>query len=1040
MFCDIAGSSALSERYDPEDLRRIIAAYHQAIGEVIQRHKGYVAQYLGDGILVYFGYPQAHEDDARRAAQAALDVLAALDRLNQNLDLGEGSALALRLGLHTGLTVVGAVSRGGRDTLALGDTPNIAARLQDLGEPNTITLSADTRHLIERHFECESLGSHHLRGFSRPTEVFQLTGSRERPLTEHLLDGGAQTPMVGRMQESELLMDRLAQAAAGVGHVVLLNGEAGLGKSRLVAQLRSRAYGEEYRVLECWGSPHFQNSYLFPIINLLRRTLDIGATTPHDKALARLEQNLSGFGLTLNESVPLIADLLNIRIPEERYPPLGLSPRRLKLRLRQTLRKILESIAAEGPVLFIVEDLHWIDPSTLEFLGALIEYRAIDNLLALLTYRPEFAPPWNTQVHVSRINLNRLTRKQTGDMIRWLAGDKTLPIEVFRQIVDKTDGIPLFVEELTKMVLESGLLIAHDGHYELSGPLSGLSIPSTLRDSLMARLDRLGAEKELVQIGATLGREFLFALLQAVAPDDERSLRERLSRLVQGEMFYQQGQPPQTSYAFSHALVQEAAYESLLKSTRQEYHKLIAGALQDQFPEIAEQNPELVAHHLTEAGQPAEALKYWLAAGRTAMLRYAIAEALAHLRRGLEVAEQLPESLQRVQAELALRSTLGLGVMMSKGYGAPEVEQAFGRARTLCEQLGEPTATLPVMAGLWEFYIVRAELRTAQELASRLDELAPPEAQHPLRLEAERILGTTLFWRGHLGNCLEHLERGTGGDDVAVLALRSNEYSQDPRVASLATSSCALWLMGRPDAGLEQARRATALARQIAHPFSDAYAQTFLTVLHLLRGDLDAALDQAQRLVELASRYDFAFWRAIGRMCEAWASVERPIDQRIERFDQGLDEYRATGGRLASSYFESLKVELYRASGRLDLARQQIEQTLSGAETRDEGFYRPELQRLHADLLAEEGALDPDGLAEAYQQACDSARARGVTALALRAATSLARLWSEHGEVARARELLGALLGAIDGGSQTLDPATARRLYDTLSRAEASQR
>ncbi|MGD8497700.1 MAG: hypothetical protein PVG82_02255, partial [Chromatiales bacterium] len=535
------------------------------------------------------------------------------------------------------------------------------------------------------------------------------------------------------------------------------------------------------------------------------------------------------------------------------------------------------------------------------------------------------------------------------------------------------------------------------------------------------------------------GREFLFALLQAVAPDDERSLRERLSRLVQGEMFYQQGQPPQTSYAFSHALVQEAAYESLLKSTRQEYHKLIAGALQEQFPEIAEQNPELVAHHMTEAGQPAEALRYWLAAGRTAMQRYANAEALAHLRRGLEVAEQLPESPQRIQAELALRSTLGLGVMMSKGYGAPEVEQAFRRARTLCERLGEPTATLPVMAGLWEFYIVRAELRVAQELADRLDELAPPEAQHPLRLEAERILGTTLFWRGHPGDGLGHLERGTGGDDVAVLALRSNEYSQDPRVASLATSSCALWLMGRPDAGLEQARRATTLARQIAHPFSDAYAQTFLTVIHQLRGDLDAALDQAQRLVDLASRYDFAFWRAIGRMCEAWASVETPIDQRIQRFEQALDEYRATGGRLACSYFESLKVELYRTSGQLELAQQQIEQTLRGAETRDEGFYLPELQRLRTDLLAEAGALDPGAMAEAYQQAYDSARARGATALALRAATSLARLWSEHGEVARARELLSDLLGAIDGGSQTVDSAAAHTLCEALTR-DASTR
>lgn len=1032
MFCDIVGSSALSERSDPEDLREIIAKYHRAAGKVIERHKGYVAQYLGDGILVYFGYPHAYEDDARRAAQAALDIMVTLDRLNRELELGEHSALALRIGLHTGLTVVGALSEGGRDTLALGDTPNIAARLQDLGEPNAITLSANTHHLIEKHFICESLGQHRLRGFSRPTEVFRLISQRERPLTAHLLDAAAQTPMVGRTQESELLMDRLAQAAKGIGHIVLLNGEAGLGKSRLVAQLRARASADSYAVLECWGSPHFQNSYLFPLINLLRRTLDIGVATAHEPALRRLEETLSSFGLTLVDTVPLLADLLNIRLPEGRYPPLTLPPRRLKLRLRQTLRRILETVADQGPVVLIVEDLHWIDPSTLEFLGALIEGGPIDGLLAVFSYRPEFIPPWATQAHVSKISLNRLTRKQAGSMVRWLAGGKTLPMELFRQIVDKTDGIPLFVEELTKMVLESGLLTAHGSHYELSGPLNSLTIPSTLRDSLMARLDRLGAEKELVQIGATLGREFLFSLLHAVAADNERSLRERLSRLVQGELFYQQGHPPQTSYAFSHALVQEAAYESLLKSTRQQYHELIAKALKDRFPEIVEQNPELVAHHMTEAGQLVEALRYWLAAGRTAMQRFANVEALAHLRRGLEVIASLPETPQRNEAELALQSTLGLAIMMSKGYGAPEVEQAFARAKTLCEDMGQSTATLPVMAGLWEFYIVRANLHGAQELASRLDALAPPEADHPLRLETERILGTTLMWRGHLSQSLDHLERGTSGGDVSVLQLRANEYSQDPRVASLATSSCALWLMGRSDAALEQARRATALAKQIAHPFSDAYAQSFLTVVHQLRGDRVAALDQAQRVSELAGRYDFPFWRAIGQMCEAWSARDTSIEQRTERFQQALDEYRTTGGRLALSYFESLLVELYREGGRLDRAAAQLEETLNGAESRDEGFFLPELYRLRADLSAAGETLTGDQLAQAYEEARRAARDQDETGLELRAATSLARHWSEAGDHQRAREILGETLTRVSEGWLTHDPTTAKALYESL--------
>ncbi len=436
MFCDIVGSSTLSEQVDAEELRHIIAEYHSTCNAVIQSHGGHIAQYLGDGVLVYFGYPTAAEDDALRAMEGAQGLLCNIARLNQRLMIHQPTELAVRIGIHTGLAVVGRLSEGDKRSLALGDTPNIAARLQDIGEPNTITISAASHRLIERHFVCEALGKQTLRGFSRPIETYKLLKRRELPRISHPFDPMEQTPLVGRNQETELLLDRLEQAKKGAGHVILLSGEAGLGKSRLVALIREQMQGEPHKLVECWGSQHYKNSYLFPLINLLRWTLDLRTECSDDDALARLEEIVAANGLVGVEAVPPLADLLSLPLPEERYPAQPMTPQQKKQRTLKTMLQMLRAMASRQTVLFIVEDLHWVDPSTLEFLGMLIEAGPIDNLFCLFTYRTEFIPPWPAYPHLSKVALNRLTRKQAGSMIRWVTNGKTLPVEVFSQIVD----------------------------------------------------------------------------------------------------------------------------------------------------------------------------------------------------------------------------------------------------------------------------------------------------------------------------------------------------------------------------------------------------------------------------------------------------------------------------------------------------------------------------------------------------------------------------------------------------------------------------
>jgi tetratricopeptide (TPR) repeat protein len=805
----------------------VVRAYQATCAKVIARYEGHIAQYLGDGLLVYFGYPRAHEDDAQRAVRAGLGMVEAIGQLNTHLTPARGVQLAVRLGCHTGLVVVGEVGGGGRqEQLALGETPNLAARLQGLAAPNTLVISAATLPLLGGFFACQSLGTHLLKGFAQPIEVYQvLHESTARSRLEAAGRSGL-TPLVGREQEIALLRERWEQVKDGVGQVVLLSGEAGIGKSRLVQVLTEQVATEPQAWLTpCQCSPYHQNSALYPMIDLLERVaLRFEREDSPQQKCSKLEGFLVPYGLPLAEAVPLFTALLSLPLTAD-YAPLTMSPERQKQRTLHALLTILLRITAQQPLLFVMEDLHWIDPSTLELLTLLVDQGPTARLLTLWTFRPDFRPPWTGRAHLTTVALPRLPRHQAAEMTGRVAHGKALPPEVVAQVVAKTDGMPLFVEELTKMVLESGLLQAREDRYELAGPLPPLAIPTTLHDSLMARLDRLATVKALAQLGATLGREFAYALLQAVWPWDEGTLQQGLHQLVEAEFLYQQGLPPQATYRFKHALIQDAASQSLLKSTRQQYHQRIAQVLEAHFPEVAATQPEWLAHHCTEAGLTAQAIAYWQRAGEHAHERSAPLEAISHCTTGIALLQTLPETPARTQQAVTLHLTLGAALQMAKGLAAPEVEQAYTQAYAWCQQVGETPALVPVLLGLWRFYMVRSQFQMARELGETLLRLAQRAGDPALTVLAHYARGWTWCCLGALPAARQHLEEGGARYTPDQRRAPVFRMGHDPGVACRAFAAMTLCVLGYPAQALARLHEALALAHELSHPYSLAHAR-----------------------------------------------------------------------------------------------------------------------------------------------------------------------------------------------------------------------
>ena len=955
----------------------MVRAYQETCAKVIARFEGHIAQYLGDGLLVYFGYPQAHEDDAQRAVRAGLGMVEAMGPLNTRLHEERGVSLAVRLGIHTGLVVVGEMGGGARqEQLALGETPNIAARLQGIAAPNTLVVSAATFQLLGGFFTCQSLGTPVLKGVAQPLVVYQvLYESTARSRLEAVGYTGL-TPLVGREQEVGLLLERWAQVKDGLGQVVLLSGEAGIGKSRLVQVLTEQVASEPQAWLTpCQCSPYHQNTALYPMIELLERVaLRFEREESPQQKLRKLEGFLVQYGLPLAEAVPLFAALLSLPLAAD-DAPLTWSPEQQKQKTLQALLAIMLRIAAQQPVLFVMEDLHWVDPSTLELLSLLVDQGPTARILALWTFRPDFSPPWTGRSHLTQVTLPRLPRRQAAEMTDRVAHGKALPAEVIEQVVAKTDGVPLFVEELTKMVLESGLLQEHEERYGLTGPLPPLAIPATLHDSLMARLDRLATVKGLAQLGATLGREFSYALLRAVSPWDEGTLRRGLHQLVEAEFLYQQGLPPQATYVFKHALIQEAAYQSLLRSTRQQYHQRIAQVLEERFPETVETQPELLAHHYTEAGLAEQAILYWQRAGQQAIDRSAHVEAVSHFTTGIELLKTLPETPARTQQSLTLYIALGAALLMTKGQSAPEVEQAYTQARALCQQVGETPELVPVLFGLWRFYVLRPQLHTACELAETLLHLAQRTDDPALAVIAHYALGTTWLWRGALPAARQHLEDGIARYTPDQHRMPVFRMGHDPGLACRAFAAWTLWLLGYPSQALACLHEASALVHALAHPFSLAFARCRAAFVFQLFRDVPAVHEQAEAAVVLSTEQDFPLWAAIGTSMRGWAlAMQGQGEAGMAQVRQGITAYRATGAALHVPYFCTLLADVCDHLGHPTDGLQALAEAHTLVEQHEERWWEAEVCRLRGVLLLRQTGT-PQAEAEAWlQQALDVAR------------------------------------------------------------------
>jgi predicted ATPase len=935
------------------------------------------------------------------------------------------------------------------EQIALGETPNLAARLQGIAKPDTVIISETTYRLTEGFFTCQDLGFQSLKGGAAPLHVYQVLEESGLQSRFEIMARKGLPPLVGREREVALLLERWGQVKEGLGQVVLLSGEAGIGKSFLVQALKERVAKEVHVQLECRCSPYHRNSAFYPVVHLLQQLAQIkGDDTPAEK-LSKLEATLEQVGFVPAEVVPLFAPLLSLVLPD-RYAPLSLTSIRQRQKILETLLIWVLTQAEPQPVLLVVEDLQWIDPSTLELLSLFIDQGPTARILTVLTFRSEFNPPWIMRSHLTQLTLSRLSRKQAEVMVEKVGGGKALPTEVLRQLVDKTDGVPLFVEELTKMVLESDLLREQDTYYELAGPLRPLAIPATLHDSLMARLDRLGVGKETAQLGATLGREFTYELLRAVSPLEEARLQQDLARLAEAELLYQRGTAPQVRYFFKHALIQEAAYQSLLKSTRRQYHEQIARVLQEKFPEIRETQPELLAHHYTAAGLTEQAIPQWHKAGQRAVERSANLEAIGHLTKGLELLEALPDTTKRVQHEFALQITLGISLMATKGFAAPEVEKAYARARALCQQLGETPQLFPVLWGLWAFYSVRVESRAAQELGEQLLRLAR-SLQDPISLvAAHRALGQNLYFSGAFTSAQVHLDQAIVLYDPKQYRSYIARYGQDQGIIAKSFGAWTLWALGYPDQALRMSREAVSLAQELGHPLSLAFALHFAAVLHFWRREWQSVQTCAEAVITLATEQGLTFWLALGTFYRGCALAEQgQQEEGLTLMRRGVAAYQAAGAELGKPGYLFPLAQACGQAGQIEEGLQALAEALATVDRTQAHAYEAEVYRIKGQLTLQQQCKVQSAEckvpntqhptpstqeAEAcFQKAMTIAHRQSAKSLELRATTSLSRLWQQRGKRQEARQLLAAIYGWFTEGFDTADLQEAASLLGELN-------
>jgi class 3 adenylate cyclase/predicted ATPase len=1028
MICDLVGSTALSTRLDPEDMGAVIDAFEATCTRIIVALDGVLADFRGDGMLAYFGYPRAHEDDAERTVRAGLDIVAAVASLKTRAE----EALSVRIGIATGLVVVG--DRGGagawREYTVVGDTPNLAARLQGLAEPGTVVVAASTRRLLADRFRLRALGLHKVKGIAEPIGAWAVDGMTASQSRFDASHPGGLTDLIGREDELDFLLKRQRLAWKGEGQIVLISGEPGIGKSRLAAALEERIASEPYTPLHYQCSPYHTNSALYPIIAQLERAAGFNTDDTSEQRLEKLEALLAIASPRVRDMAPLFAALLSIPFGDQR-PTLAPNPTQQRRRTFTALLDQFEGLARQKPILLLFEDAHWADADSLELLDLAAERIRHLPVLALFTLRPDFEPPWVGLSNVSTLTLCRLDRNSAESLVTQVTGGRALPAEVMNQIVAKTDGNPLFVEELTKAVVEGDILVKDVNGYRLDGPLPRLAIPATLQDSLMARLDRLASVKEISQMGAAIGREFSYSLLREVAGRDQPSLKHALAKLEQAELVFRRGEPPEAIYSFKHALVRDAAYESLLKSRRAQLHAQIARTLEETFPDIVMSQPEIVAYHFTEAGIAESAINYWLKAGHLALSRSANA-AVGHLKQGLKQLSDIDEPVLRNKWELLLQTSLGKSLRAIEGWSTESVKHAYTRALQLCKESGLDEHTFPAAFGLWTWNFLRPPLGEAQALAERLLKTAENVDDSVYKVLAHEALGFTLFAQGKFAAAHAELERSISmckdSDAPAYLDLSA----QDPRVHVRVYDGMVLWLLGYPDQALRICADACLYADASRHPFSEAFARTISLRVHQFRGEAALVADQASAAIALCEEHEFGHYLAMALILRGWASAQQgEFEKGIAEMQEGLEKERATGALLYESYALGLLADACIKNERYEQALEFLEQAqLRLGKENFERFYAAEIYRLlgEAHLRLNQ---DLDRAEHFFCKGLNVAREQKAKSLELKLCMSIYDLYELRQNAGNYRSKLGEIYGSFSEGFDTTDLVRARaRLKD----------
>jgi class 3 adenylate cyclase/tetratricopeptide (TPR) repeat protein len=1019
LFSDLVNSTEIAARLDPEEWHEILASYHRTTSDAVAKFGGQVAQYLGDGVMAFFGYPQAHDDDAERAVRAGLAILDAISETNRAPGGHHKLEIAVRVGIHTGHVVM---HEGDQGIKAFGDVPNIASRVQTAAAPNTTLITDPVLQLVSGLFVVEDRGTQTLKGVPEPVQLYSVSSSsRVRGRLRTSASRGL-TPFVGRDDELRLLMNRWELAREGEGQVVLITGEAGIGKSRLVRQFQERLSTSSHRWVQTDFSPYLQQTPFASTADVIHQSFNWSGVESVEEKLDRLDENIALAGLKPAEAVPLIAPLLNLPVPDK-YPPLLLSSEQQRKRLLATLIGLLIGTTRGQPLVVVLEDLQWSDPSSLDLQQLTVEQNATVPMLLLYTARPEFRAPWPMRAHHTQITLNRLSRSQAREMVTRVAASEALLKDVLDTVVERAGGVPLFAEELTRAVLEGGTAEAVR------------AIPATLQDSLMARLDRLGTAKDAACVASVIGREFSYELLHAVSTMTEDELQSALAKLTEAELIYARGIPPEAIYQFKHALLQDAAYEALLKSRRRQLHRRVAETLAEKYPEVAETQPELLALHWTEAGAAEPAVAAWRKAGRQAVKRFANAEAVADLSRALEVLNNLPESRARDTEELSLQMLLTTPLIATKGYTAPEVEKACYRARDLSQQIGDTPHLSAILGGLTSIYVNRGELPTALELANRMLSLAERK-DDPVRLVwAHYSLGMIFAESDDYQSARSHLDKSIAHYNFQER--QSYGYVQDPGATGLSLLAYVLHMLGYPEQAREKLRQAMDWAGKLGDPYTLQWVLIQACLLHFLRGEFQSAFEGAEERIAICRKHGFepALRRAIEHRGLALTYLGRN-EEGISQLLQIWERVEAEKARDQRTDFEDFNI-LYltaQAYWRSGQARPGLKAFADAQALSNEvGFPQTERLPLKGNLLLL--LKDSASLTEAerlFRSAIQIERTYGAKWPELLSTTALARLLRDTGRRDEARAMLAEIYNWFTEGFDTADLKDAKALLEEL--------